>query len=86
VCKWHATYRWKALNKGYNFVLALVSIRGLNTKLWGLKVTKISTLVILRLPLGSPGTKKAIWMWVSWRSIENIIRGKVVASPKSGPW
>jgi hypothetical protein len=22
----------------------------------------------------------------SWLSIENIIRGKVVASPKSGPW
>jgi hypothetical protein len=27
-----------------------------------------------------------IWMLVSWPSIENTIRGKVVASPKSGPW
>jgi hypothetical protein len=30
--------------------------------------------------------QKAIWMWVSWRSIEYTIRGKLVASPKSGPW
>jgi hypothetical protein len=25
-------------------------------------------------------------MWASWRGIEYTIRGKVVASPKSGPW
>jgi hypothetical protein len=30
--------------------------------------------------------KKAIWMWPPWRGIDNTIRGKVVASPKSGPW
>ncbi len=29
--------------------------------------------------------QKAIWMWPPWRAIEYIIRGKVVASPKSGP-
>jgi hypothetical protein len=28
--------------------------------------------------------QNAIWMWASWRGIEYIIRGKVVASPKSG--
>jgi hypothetical protein len=33
VCKWRATYRWKALNKGYNFDLNLISIRGLHKKL-----------------------------------------------------
>jgi hypothetical protein len=32
-----------------------------------------------------PG-QNAIWMWASWRSTKYIIRGKVVASPKSGPW
>jgi len=26
-CRWHATYRWKALNEDYNFVLDHISIR-----------------------------------------------------------
>jgi hypothetical protein len=30
--------------------------------------------------------QNAIWMMVPWQAIEYIIRGKVVASPKSGPW
>jgi len=43
--------------EGYNFVTYLISIRGLHTKLWGPKVARVPTLVISRLPLGSPGTK-----------------------------
>jgi hypothetical protein len=35
--------------------------------------------------LGVPG-QKVIWMWASWRVTEYTIRGKVVASPKFGPW
>jgi hypothetical protein len=35
--------------------------------------------------LGVPG-QKTIWMWALWRSIKYNIKGKVVASPKSGPW
>jgi len=57
VCRWHATYHWKALNKGYNFTLDLISIEGLHTKLWGSKVVEVLTFVISRLPLGNPGTK-----------------------------
>jgi hypothetical protein len=30
--------------------------------------------------------KKAIWMLAPWRGTEYTIRGKVVASPKFGPW
>jgi hypothetical protein len=30
--------------------------------------------------------RKAIWMWVPWRVTKYTIKGKVVASPKSGPW
>ncbi len=52
-----ATYRWKALNEGYNFSLDLISIEALNAKLWGPKVMKVPTLRIFRLPFGSPGTK-----------------------------
>jgi hypothetical protein len=31
-----------------------------------------------------PG-QNAIWMWPLWRGVENTIKVKVVASPKSGP-
>ncbi len=43
-CKWHATYHWKVFDKGYNFVLDLILIEGLHTKLWGPKVVGIPTL------------------------------------------
>jgi hypothetical protein len=77
VCWWRATYCWKALNKGYNFAWDFIPIRGLHTKLWGPEVVRIPTLAILGLPFG---------MWASWRGAQYSIRGKVVASPKSGPW
>jgi len=51
------TYRWKVPDEGYNFVSDLVSIGGLHTKLWGLKVARVPTLAISGFPLGSPGTK-----------------------------
>jgi hypothetical protein len=35
--------------------------------------------------LGVPG-QNVIWMWASWRGTKYIIRGKVVASPKSKLW
>jgi hypothetical protein len=57
VCKWHATYCWKVVNKGYNFALGLTSIEGLHAKLWASKVTKVPILGISRLLIGSPGTK-----------------------------
>jgi hypothetical protein len=55
--RWLATYRWKALDKGYNFASNLISIGGLHTKLWALKVAGVPVVGILRFPLGSPGTK-----------------------------
>jgi hypothetical protein len=55
--RWRATYRWKAFNEGYNFALDLISIRGLHTKLWGLKIVRVPTLGISGLPFGSPETK-----------------------------
>jgi hypothetical protein len=57
-CRWRATYHWKALDEGYNFSWDLISIWGLHAKLWAPKVVGISTLAILRLPLGSLGTKR----------------------------
>jgi hypothetical protein len=55
--RWRATYRWKALDEGYNFTLDLISIRGLDAKLWAPKVAGVPTLLISGLPFGSPGTK-----------------------------
>jgi hypothetical protein len=57
MCRWCATYHWKVLDEGYNFVLDLISIRGLHTKLWEPKVTKVSTLAISGFPFRSPETK-----------------------------
>jgi hypothetical protein len=56
-CGWCATYYWKTLDKGYNFALDLITIKGLHVKLCAPKVVKIPTMEIPGLPLGSPETK-----------------------------
>jgi hypothetical protein len=76
---------WKALDKWYNFALDLISIKGLHIELWAPKVVGMPTLGISGFPFGIPG-QKDIWMWALWRGIEYTVRGKVVASPKSGLW
>jgi hypothetical protein len=81
-----ATYHWKALDESYNFALDCMSIGGLFTKLWGSKVAGVPTWAIFGLPRRESPVKKFIWMWVPWTNAEYTIRGKVVASPKSGPW
>jgi hypothetical protein len=66
-CRWHATCNWKDLDKGYNFGLDLISIRGLHTKLWGSKIMGVPTLAISGdSHLGVPG-QKIIWMQASQR-------------------
>jgi len=57
MCKWRATYIWKAFDEGYNFVLDLISIEGLHAKLWTPKVVGVRTMGILGLPFGNFGTK-----------------------------
>ncbi len=57
MCRWRATYSWKALDEGYKFASDLISIKGLHTKLWGSKVVRVLALRISRLPNGSLGTK-----------------------------
>jgi hypothetical protein len=54
-------------------------------KLWAPKVVEILVVRILGLPLGNPGAKNHLDV-PPWRAAEYIIRGKVVASPKSKPW
>jgi len=57
VCRWRATYRWKAFNEGYNFASDFISIEGLHAKLWAPKVAGDPIVRILGLLIGSPGTK-----------------------------
>jgi hypothetical protein len=83
VCRWHATYHWKDLDEDYNFALDLISIKGLQRKLWAPKVAGVPSLRISRLPLGSPGTK-AIWMWLPWRGAKYTIRGRWWLPPNPG--
>ncbi len=45
-CRWHATYRWKAFDEGYNVFSDLISIGGLHIKLWAPNIAKVSTLGI----------------------------------------
>jgi hypothetical protein len=85
VCRQHVTYHWKTLDEGYNFASNLIVIGGLHAKLCTSKVTGIIVVGISLLPFGNPKTKK-IWMWALWRAVKYTIKGKVVASPKSGQW
>jgi len=85
-CRRRATYSWKALNESYNFASDCTSIRGLLAKLQGSKAAGVPAGGISGLPRESPGKEKPFGMWAPWRGPEYIIRGKVVASPKSGPW
>ncbi len=55
--RWSATYHWKALNESYNLVLDLISIGGLQRKLWAPTIVGIPSLRISKLPLGNPETK-----------------------------
>ncbi len=57
MCRCCATYRLKALNKGYNFSLDLISIESLDAKLWAPKVVRDPVMGISGFRLGSPRTK-----------------------------
>jgi hypothetical protein len=56
-CRQCATYHSKDFSKGYNFALDLIAIEGLHVKLCAPKVMGVPIVRILRLPLGSLGTK-----------------------------
>jgi hypothetical protein len=84
-CRWHATYRWKDLDESYNFASNFILIRGLHAKLWAPKVVGVLIMEISGLSLWE-SRDKMIWVLVLWPGTKYTIRGKVVASPKSGLW
>jgi hypothetical protein len=87
--RWHTTHHWKALDKGYNFALDLISIQGLHAKLWGPKVAQICgspNFGNFGTPTWESRDKKIIWMWALWVATKYNRKGKVTASPKFRPW
>jgi hypothetical protein len=84
--RWHATCHWKSFDEGYNFASNLITIRGLHVKLWAPQSCKSPNYENSKTPTWESWDKNAIWMWALWRGTKYIIRGKVVASPKSRPW
>jgi hypothetical protein len=57
ICRQGVIYRWKTLDEGYNFAWDLITIKGLQARLWAPKVMGIPVVGISGLPLGSPKTK-----------------------------
>jgi len=84
-CRWHATYRWKDLDEGYNFALDLTSIRGFHTSYGPPKLWESQFWVFQDSNLGVP-RQNDIWVLVPWLGTKYTIKGKVMASPKFGPW
>ncbi len=84
-CRWCATYHWKTLDKGYNFALNVIASEVCTQTYGPPKLRKSQLWEFQDFHLGVPG-QNAIWMWASWRDTKFTIRGKVVASPKSGAW
>jgi hypothetical protein len=81
-CRWCDTYHWKDIDESYNFASHFISIKGL----YGLpKLQKSQFSEFQDSNLGVAG-QNDIWMLAPWPRIENTIKGKVVASPKSRPW
>jgi hypothetical protein len=75
----------KSSQRGLQLCLDLTSIGGMHAKLWASKLWESQLWQFRNSHLGVLG-QNAIWMWASWRGTEYTMRGKVVASPKSGPW
>jgi hypothetical protein len=73
-----ATWRWKDLDKGYNFDSDLVAIQLCSRDLWPFKVPGVPSRQIRDSISGVPGIC-AIWMPPPWRATKNTIGSKVMA-------
>jgi hypothetical protein len=83
-CKGCATYCWKTFDEGYNCALNIPSIKGLQKNI-GIQNGESPNFEIfetdnLRVP------RKMTFGCRPWPVTKNIIKGKVVASPKFKQW
>ncbi len=84
-CKWSEIYHWKYLNKGYTLLETSFQSEVCMQSYGPLKSRESQLWEFRNSHLGISG-QNDIWVLVPWPSIEYTIRGKVVASPKFGPW
>jgi len=85
-CRRRATYHWKDLDESYNFALDSTLNTRSARKVMGLQSRRSPRWRDFGTPTQESQERKAIWMWPPWPATQYTIRGKVVASPKSGPW
>jgi hypothetical protein len=85
VCRWCATYHWKALYKGYNCVLDFTSLRGLQKNYGPPKLWESPFQEFWDSQVGTLETKWHLGVG-PWPNTKNTIRWKVMASPKFKPW
>jgi hypothetical protein len=88
-CRWSAAHCWKALKESYKFALNIIPIGGLSKELWATKAPGVqSEIVSEQFQDSHLGVLRqtTIWMWSMWSGAEYTMWGKVVGSPKSGPW
>jgi len=90
VWRWRGTYRWKALNEGYNFAWDFTSIRGFTqscrlSKLGKFQFRKFRDSHLRVGHLGVP-RQNEIWVLALWPATKNTIKRKVVVSPESMLW
>jgi hypothetical protein len=76
-----ATWRWKALDKSYNFGSNLVPIQAWGEKLWTPKVPRVQTGTVSGLHLGSPGKKSHLDV-ASARSCKEYYKGEGDGFPR----
>jgi hypothetical protein len=84
-CKWHVINRWKTINENYNFALDSPQSDVYTESYRPSKSWEFQFKEFLDSNLGVPG-QNDICVLTMWPNIENTIRGKVVVSPKFGPW
>ncbi len=85
MCTWCATYNWKVLGKDTILVQTSLQLEVCTQSYGPPKSWESQFREFWDSNLGVP-TQNDIWVMAPWPSIENIIRGKVMASPKSRPW
>ncbi len=77
MCRWRATYHWKALNKGCNFASYLIAIGGLHANLCAPKVVGVPIVRISGFPVGSLRTKNHL-------NVASVERHKVYYKGEGG--
>jgi hypothetical protein len=82
--RWHAIYRWKALDEGYNFVSYLTSIGGFAQKVMDFQNHKSPNFRNFGTPNLRILGQNDIWVQAMWPGIKNNIRGEVMVSSSLG--